>query len=250
MKFVKILLCIMTLSACALSQIGLFRQTNMEILKSAIDKYDADGGMYLIVDAKTKEPLEKGSIKFDRTKPFYSHNLVKLYMLTAGLNSGVYTKKDIYFNDHGKEFSKKLKPKDKTRIFAELGLQINPKNTYIAEKLLLAYLNVFNNEENLLTANQLNMLKKAVKNNVVNGPAKNANVAGAEVSGLTSTTTKEENHNEVITQFTGTFSANDHIYGIITVLDNPKGIKETYGFKSAGWNAVPLARDIIKNIKK
>ena len=39
-------------------------------------------------------------------------------------------------------------------------------------------------------------------------------------------------------------------YAFIFVMDEPKALKRTYGWQSAGWNAVPLAAEIIENIVK
>ena len=37
-------------------------------------------------------------------------------------------------------------------------------------------------------------------------------------------------------------------YAILVMLDEPKPLPETYGFATAGWNAVPTAGKIIERI--
>lgn len=38
---------------------------------------------------------------------------------------------------------------------------------------------------------------------------------------------------------------NNNYYAIIVVLDDPQPLRETYGFRSAGWNVIDLARGLI-----
>ncbi len=40
----------------------------------------------------------------------------------------------------------------------------------------------------------------------------------------------------------------DPKYVVLAMLDEPKGIKETYGFRTAGWNAAPLVGSIVTRI--
>ena len=37
-------------------------------------------------------------------------------------------------------------------------------------------------------------------------------------------------------------------YVVLTMLDEPRGIKETYNFATAGWNAAPTAGSIVSKI--
>ena len=41
---------------------------------------------------------------------------------------------------------------------------------------------------------------------------------------------------------------NEPRYIVLTVLDEPKGNKQTYGFTTAGWNAAPVAGRIIEQL--
>lgn len=50
------------------------------------------------------------------------------------------------------------------------------------------------------------------------------------------------------TTFVGAFPMNDPKYIVMVVLENPKGIKETWNFNTAGWNAKPVGLEIIAQI--
>jgi cell division protein FtsI (penicillin-binding protein 3) len=50
--------------------------------------------------------------------------------------------------------------------------------------------------------------------------------------------------------FVGNFEHNGTEYAILVMLDDPKASKETYGFNTAGWNAVPVAGEIVAKIVK
>lgn len=115
------------------------------------------------------------------------------------------------------------------------------KNT--PQEIFAAYsLLVNNNEEKLAD------LRKALQNNIINGSGKNANVQEANVHGITSTDFTSKDNKEVYTTFLGDFTSGEQQYALILVLDTPQGIKSTYGFNSAGWNASKVAREIIHNI--
>lgn len=227
---------------CAFNQ-GVCTQ-NIQALQNSIAKFKADGGMYIVQNVSQNKIAEKTSINFDENTKIWAYNPLRLFYLTAGLNNGVFSKKDIVFNNNAPSDFKKVSEHDKKRVFGLLG--VDDFNT--PQQLLSGYLNVFANKEKLLNKTQLNALKFAVADNVQSGAAKKANIAGVEVSGLSATSDYKLKDGEVITLFVGTFKANGDNYAITTVLDNPKGIKETYGYDSAGWNAVPLVAEIIKNL--
>lgn len=115
------------------------------------------------------------------------------------------------------------------------------KNT--PQQILAAYsLLVNNNEEKLAD------LRKALQNNIIKGSGKNSDVQEANVHGITSTDFTSKDNKEVYTTFLGDFTSGEQQYALILVLDAPQGIKSTYGFNSAGWNAVKVARKVIQNI--
>ncbi len=83
-----------------------------------------------------------------------------------------------------------------------------------------------------------------LRQNVLSGEAKKVNMQGTEISGLTATTPKNQTE-AVITTFLGHFATDSKTYALLVILDNPQPLKETYGFRSAGWNAVNLSRELI-----
>ena len=72
------------------------------------------------------------------------------------------------------------------------------------------------------------------------------------VGGKTGTANMKEgrgyNTNKIRTSFVGVFPVNDPKYAIQVTLLNPKGIKETFMFNNAGWNAKTVGLNIINEI--
>ncbi|MBD5391871.1 penicillin-binding protein 2 [bacterium] len=81
---------------------------------------------------------------------------------------------------------------------------------------------------------------------------KKARVAGIEIGGKTGTAEKRDGKNidrkRNLTVFAGVFPASAPQYTLLVVLDEPKGIAETYGLRTAAWNVVPTAGKILDNI--
>ena len=83
--------------------------------------------------------------------------------------------------------------------------------------------------------------------------AKKARVKGIEVGGKTGTAEKRgaDRHadkNRNMTVFTGIFPVAAPQYIIMVMLDEPQGTKESGGWKTAAWNAVPTAGAILDGI--
>lgn len=114
------------------------------------------------------------------------------------------------------------------------------KNT--PQQILAAYSLLVNNKEKLAN------LRKTLRNNIIKGSGKNADVQEANVHGITSTDFISKDSKEVYATFLGDFTSGEQQYALILVLDTPQGIKSTYGLNSAGWNAVKVAREVIQNI--
>lgn len=81
---------------------------------------------------------------------------------------------------------------------------------------------------------------------------KNHPVAKYAVGGKTGSANLIENgkyvKGKLRTTFVGVFPMNAPKYAVLVVLEDPKGIKETWNFNTAGWNAKPIALEIIANI--
>lgn len=87
---------------------------------------------------------------------------------------------------------------------------------------------------------------------VKKGTGRKADVNGLLVGGKTGTANKAVNgkyqKNLRISSFLSAFPMHKPKFVVLTVLDEPKGTQETFNFATAGWNAAPLAGDIIKRL--
>ena len=104
----------------------------------------------------------------------------------------------------------------------------------------------------VLSFNTSKQMRKLLRGVVTDGSGKRANVLGYEVAGKTGTANKLVNghyvEKKVMTSFLATFPASDPQYAFFMVLDEPKPLKETWGFVTSGWNTVPTAGKIIAEI--
>lgn len=95
-------------------------------------------------------------------------------------------------------------------------------------------------------------MRKLLRDVVIKGSGKNANVKGYEVAGKTGTADKiidgKYIKKAVRTSFVSTFPASDPKYAVLVMLDEPKGLKETFNWNTSGWNSVPTAGKIIERI--
>ena len=95
-------------------------------------------------------------------------------------------------------------------------------------------------------------IRYVMRLNAEMGSARKADVAGYFIGGKTGTAEKVENgryaKDKVLTSFMGIVPADDPKYLILVMLDEPKALKETYGYRTSGWNAVPVAGNLIERI--
>ena len=84
------------------------------------------------------------------------------------------------------------------------------------------------------------------------GTARKADVPGYYIGGKTGTAEKVINGHyakkRVLTAFTAILPADSPKYQLLIMLDEPQPLKETYGFITSGWNAVPTAGLVIARI--
>lgn len=84
------------------------------------------------------------------------------------------------------------------------------------------------------------------------GSAKKAEVRGFYIGGKTGTAEKvidgRYSSERVLTAFMGVAPADNPKYLFMTILDEPKPLPETYGFRTSGWNAVPVTGAIISRV--
>lgn len=83
--------------------------------------------------------------------------------------------------------------------------------------------------------------------------AKSARVAGIKIGGKTATAEKYTATGKVdkkrnVTAFAGVFPVDAPQYTILVVLDEPQGTKESWGWRTAAWNAVPVTGKILDSI--
>ncbi len=88
--------------------------------------------------------------------------------------------------------------------------------------------------------------------NATDGSAGKADVIGYRVGGKTGTAEKvvggRYSKERRLASFIGAFPMDSPKYALIVMLDEPKPLPETYGFATAGWNAVPTAGKVIERI--
>ena len=77
---------------------------------------------------------------------------------------------------------------------------------------------------------------------------KQARVAGIQIGGKTATAEKYGNRKKNLTAFAGIFPVDAPQYTILVVLDEPSGTKESFGLRTAAWNAVPTTGKILDGI--
>jgi len=108
-------------------------------------------------------------------------------------------------------------------------------------------------ESKRVVSNQTSMdMRKLLREVVIQGSGKNANIDGYEVLGKTGTANKIVNGRYIkgknVTSFVSAFPASNPKYALMVIIDDPKPIKETYGFVTSGWNACPTGGKIIARV--
>jgi cell division protein FtsI (penicillin-binding protein 3) len=88
--------------------------------------------------------------------------------------------------------------------------------------------------------------------NVLQGTGLKADVIGYRVGGKTGTAEKvihgHYSKDKSLATFIGAFPMDHPKYAIFVMLDEPQATPETFGFATAGWNAVPTSAKIIERI--
>lgn len=87
---------------------------------------------------------------------------------------------------------------------------------------------------------------------VTKGTGKKADAVGYRVGGKTGTAEKiiggRYSKTANITSFAGVFPMDEPRYAMVVMLDEPKGTADTYGFRTAGWNAAPTFGKVVARI--
>lgn len=103
---------------------------------------------------------------------------------------------------------------------------------------------------NVVTPQTGDALRFLMRLNAEVGSAKSAQVDGYFIGGKTGTSEKvvdgRYSSEKVMTTFMGVVPADKPKYLFMSIIDEPKGLPETHGFRTSGWNAVPVTGAIMK----
>lgn len=87
---------------------------------------------------------------------------------------------------------------------------------------------------------------------VTSGTGRKADVPGYRVAGKTGTAEKIENGRYVrgqnVVNFAAAFPIDAPRYVVVAMIDDPRGSKATYGFRTAGMVVAPAVHNIIERI--
>jgi len=96
------------------------------------------------------------------------------------------------------------------------------------------------------------MMRYLMRLNAEKGSAKKVDVPGYYVGGKTGTAEKvvggRYSKTKLLTTFMAVLPADKPRYLVTILLDEPKGLPETHGFATSGWNAAPTAAKIIARV--
>jgi cell division protein FtsI (penicillin-binding protein 3) len=83
---------------------------------------------------------------------------------------------------------------------------------------------------------------------VTEGTGKKADAPGYRVGGKTGSAEKYENRSLLVTSFAGVFPMDEPRYVMVRMLDEPKALPETFGFRTAAWNVGPAFGAAVSRI--
>ena len=101
----------------------------------------------------------------------------------------------------------------------------------------------------VFSAETSDKMRRLLRLVVETGTGRNAEAPGYLVGGKTGTAEKQVNgsykRNALISSFVGVFPATDPRFVVYAMIDEPKGIKESYGYATGGWTGAPVVGSII-----
>lgn len=104
--------------------------------------------------------------------------------------------------------------------------------------------------EQVISTRSSNLVCRLMRSVVLEGTGRKAAVPGYMVMGKSGTAEKVKggrySKNANMSSFLGAFPSHKPSHILFVMLDEPKGIKESYGYSTGGWVAAPLAGNIIK----
>lgn len=107
----------------------------------------------------------------------------------------------------------------------------------------------------IISTGTAHKMRQLLRLNVMKGSGAKADVNGYRVGGKTGTSIKVSDsggydRNRVMTSFIGVFPTDAPRYAILTILDEPKGNDDTFGYATAGWTTAPIVADVIADMAK
>jgi cell division protein FtsI (penicillin-binding protein 3) len=106
--------------------------------------------------------------------------------------------------------------------------------------------------ERVISAKTSEQMRKLMRLVVEFGTAKKAAAPGYVVGGKTGTAEKNAGghyqEKKLLSSFIGAFPINDPQYVILTMVDEPHGNKQSFGYATAGWTVAPATSRIIERI--
>lgn len=96
------------------------------------------------------------------------------------------------------------------------------------------------------------MMRYVMRLNAEKGSASKADIPGYYLGGKTGTSEKVVGgryaKNKLLTSFMAVMPADKPRYILLTMFDEPKGLPETHGYATSGWNAAPVTGRILERI--
>jgi len=124
--------------------------------------------------------------------------------------------------------------------------------TYLSPTFFPRTHNHVHTPQRIISSQTSTKMRALLRLNVTNGSGKKADVKGYKLGGKTGTAEKvvdgKYSKDALLTSFVSTFPSDAPKYMVLIMVDEPKGIPETYGHAAAGWNAVPVSGHVVKRI--
>lgn len=101
----------------------------------------------------------------------------------------------------------------------------------------------------VFSAETSDRMRRLLRLVVETGTGRNADAEGYLVGGKTGTAEKQVNgaykRNALISSFVGIYPVTAPRFVVFAMLDEPKGIKESYGYATGGWTAAPVVKGVV-----
>ncbi len=101
----------------------------------------------------------------------------------------------------------------------------------------------------IISAATSRKIRQMLRVTVRQGTGSKADATGYRVGGKTGTAEKASggsyDRDALISSFVGVFPMDDPKYLVFVLLDEPKGIEQTFGFSGGGWTAAPVVKNVI-----